>query len=240
MKTKPLYLENSYLKSMRAVVLDVTPESSGKWRVVLSETVFYPKGGGQPADQGILFAKGWEGKVYQVLVVDGEIIHYIESSQEPKVGLEVEGQIDWDRRYRYMRLHSAGHVIDFALFLLGYSPRKLMPIKADHGKQPTIWYQGVAEEDFREELEQKANDLVAENLAFTTAFASYDELKENAIYLQPNLPTNKPLRMLMLENVGCVADGGTQVHHTEEVGPIKILPIEVKEGNTLIRYELGT
>lgn len=240
MKTKPLYLENSYLKSMNAVVLEVSPEAPSKWKVLLSETVFYPMGGGQPTDQGYLYAKDWEGRVYQVLTVGGEIVHFVEAKEAPKVGLEVEGKIDWERRYRNMRLHSAGHVIDFAMFLLGYSPGQLTPIKADHGKKPTIWYQGAVEEDFRIALEEKANALVAEDLSFSTAFASLDELKGTAIYLQPNLPINKPLRMLSLENVGSVADGGTQVHQTKEVGQIKILPIEIKEGYTLIRYELGT
>jgi Ser-tRNA(Ala) deacylase AlaX len=63
-------------------------------------------------------------------------------------------------------------------------------------------------------------------------------MEREAIYLQPGLPKNKPLRLLTLKDVGSVADGGTQVHSTAEVGPISILPIEKKEETTLIHYRL--
>lgn len=232
---KELYLEDSYLKTMTAAILEIHPEAQGKWKLVLSETVFYPKGGGQPCDQGILFTKDWKGKVYQVLSQEGKIVHYVEAANPPFLGEIVQGEIDWQRRYSNMRSHSAGHIIDFALNLLQY---ELVALKADHGKKATIWYQGVLDFDFRETLESRANALVTEDLQFSTQFVSYDELKKKALYLQPNLPTNKPLRMLTLETVGSVADGGTQVERTKEVGTIRLLPIEVKDGTTLIRYSI--
>jgi Ser-tRNA(Ala) deacylase AlaX len=238
MKTKQNYLENSYLKTMTATVLAVSPEAAGRWKVILSETVFYPMGGGQSTDQGRLFSNDWEGKVYQVQAKDGEIFHYIEASSPPETGMVVTGEIDWQRRYHNMKLHSAGHIVDFAMYLLGYSPNTLIPLKADHGKKPTIWYQGVLDHDILKELEAKANFLVAENLIFSTRLASSDELKDQVIYLQPNLPTNKQLRMLTLEKVGSVADGGTQVHRTGEVGEISIISIEGKEGLTIVRYAI--
>jgi Ser-tRNA(Ala) deacylase AlaX len=238
MKTEQLYLSDSYLKNMNATVLEVYPEAQGKWKVVLSETAFYPMGGGQPTDQGMISSENWQGKVYQVLTKDGEIFHYVEAESIPMIGVEVRGEIDWQRRYHNMRIHSAGHIIDFAIYLLGYSPKYLTPLKADHGKKSTIWYQGVIEHNFKEELEIKANFLVDQNLRFSTQLASYEKLKEKAIYLQPNLPTNKQLRLLELETVGAVADGGTQVHFTKEVGHIQILSIETGEGMTKIRYAI--
>jgi Ser-tRNA(Ala) deacylase AlaX len=238
MKTKPLYLENSYLKTMTATVLEAYPESVGKWKMILSETVFYPMGGGQPTDQGILYGGRWQGRVYQVLVKDGQMVHYVESEIAPPMGVELKGEIDWKRRYDHMRLHSAGHVVDFAVYLLGYSPGLLRPLKADHGKRPTIEYQGVVSHDFQAELQAKVDFLVLEDLSFSTQFASYDELQRKAIYLQPNLPTHKQLRLLTLETVGTVADGGTQVHRTADIGPIQILSIKIKEGMTSIRYAI--
>jgi Ser-tRNA(Ala) deacylase AlaX len=113
-----------------------------------------------------------------------------------------------------------------------------MPLKGDHGKKPVICYQGIIEKDFREDLEKKANELVTQNLPFLTRFVSHEELEQEAIYLQPGLPKNKPLRLLTLKGVGSVADGGTQVHSTAEVGKISILPIEKKEGMTYIQYRL--
>jgi Ser-tRNA(Ala) deacylase AlaX len=237
--TKALYLNDAYLKETDAKISEVIPEGANKWQVVLDQTIFYPMGGGQPTDQGKLRSENWEGKVYQVLQKGDKILHYIESSHAPTDGQSVKAILDWERRYLHMRLHSAAHVVDFALYLLGYSPLRLKPIKGDSGKKPTIWYEGLIEEDFREVLEKKSADLIAQNLPFTFRFVSYEELEGEAIYLQPGLPKNKPLRLLTLEGVGSVADGGTQVHRTGEVGKIVILPIEKQEGMTLVRYRLG-
>lgn len=135
MQTKPLYLEDSYLREMDAQVLQALPEGTARWRLILDRTVFYPMGGGQPTDQGELSTPDWHGKVYQVMTKDGEINHYVESTTIPSIGSSVHGVINWDRRFQNMRVHSAGHVIDFALYQLGYSPKILRPQKGDHGKK---------------------------------------------------------------------------------------------------------
>src|SRR5262249_12145929 len=106
-------------------------------------------------DQGFLFTDTWKGKVSQVLLKKGKILHYMEGDQPPPAGTLVKGTLDWNRRYLNMRLHSAGHVVDFALYLLGYSPSPLMPFKGEHEKKPVIYYQGTIEKDFQEELEKK-------------------------------------------------------------------------------------
>lgn len=236
--TIPLYLHDAYLKEMEATIIETVKEADNRWQIVLDKTVFYPRGGGQSTDQGMLFAGDWQGKVCQALQKEDRIIHQVEGKEPPPVGAVLKGVIDWDRRYLHMRLHSAGHVIDFALYLLGYSPVPLMPFKGDHGKKPVIYYQGMVETDFREALEKKSNDLAMQNLPFTFRLADLEELEKETIYLQPGLPKNKPLRLLTLQGVGSVADGGTQVHSTAEVGKITILPIEKKEGMTLIHYRL--
>jgi alanyl-tRNA synthetase len=238
MKTKPLYLNDSYLKEMDTQVLEVIQEGMNQYRLLLEETVFYPMGGGQPTDQGKLIAKDWQTNVYQVMMKNGEIWHYLKTPVAPKVGDTVHGNIDWNRRYKNMRIHSAGHVIDFAMYLLHYSPKQLSPLKADHGKKAFIIYRGVLNEDIQGKLEQKTNELVGKNLKFSWIFQPLEDLQKEAIYLQPGLPTDKPLRTLRLETVGAVADGGTQVHTTQEVGKIIINAIETQNGQTIIRYSL--
>lgn len=237
--TKLDYLENSYLQEMEATIVEVSKEGENRWQIVLDKTIFYPRGGGQPTDQGSLFTKDWKGKVFQALLKEEKVIHYVEASEPPSIGTLVKGTIDWDRRYLHMKLHSAGHIVDFALYLLGYSPNPLMPLKGDHGKKPVIYYQGMIDKDFKDELEKKSNELVAQNLAFRARFVSYEELERETIYLQSGLPKNKPLRLLTLSNVGSVADGGTQVGNSSEIGKISILPIEQKDGMTLIHYRLA-
>lgn len=238
MKTKSLFMKDAYLTEMEADILNVQAEGPQQWRVILSETVFYPRGGGQSTDQGVLKNEQWQGEVYQVLMKEDEIVHYVKG-EEPPLQAKIKGQIKWERRYQHMRSHSAGHVIDFALYQLGYSPNRLEPLKADHGKKPYIVYQGILEEDFREKLEQQANALVQQNLSFSTCMISYEELEKKTLYLQPGLPLHKPLRMLTLESVGSVADGGTQVRQTSEVGQITITKIEQKEGQTIIHYQIS-
>ncbi len=237
MKTDPIYLQEPYETHMEGQILTVIADQPGVWRLILDRTVFYPMGGGQPTDQGkITFTDGTEADVFQVQLKDGEINHFVKMGREPQPGEQVKGSIDWDRRYKHMRLHSAGHVVDFALHLLGYSPNRLKPLKGDHGKKPVITYGGTIEEDFKAALQTKTDELLNKNLKFSWGFKPLEEIQKNAIYLQPGLPANKPLRALSLEGVGTVADGGTIVKSTEEIGKITITAIETKEGNTLIKY----
>lgn len=238
MKTSLLYLDDSYLKEMDATIREVIPDGDGKFKILLDKTVFYAMGGGQPTDQGTLSSSDWKGEVYQVMMKDGELWHFVKAATAPKMGEAVHGEINWERRYKHMRLHSAGHIIDFALFLLGYSPKELSPLKGDHGKKPFILYQGTVEEDLKSLLQTKVDELIAKNLKFSWDFLPVETLQKQAIYLQPNLPTNKPLRALHLETVGTVADGGTQLHTTGEAGKVSVDTVEAKDGTTLITYSL--
>lgn len=111
-------------------------------------------------------------------------------------------------------------------------------MKADHNKNPHIVYQGTLEEDIKQKLEDKANELVNQNLKLSWYFQPLEDLQKEAIYLIPDLPTNKPLRTLKLEGVGAVADGGTQVKTTCEVVKITIESVEKEEGFTTIRYSI--
>jgi alanyl-tRNA synthetase len=236
--TLPLYLHDAYLQESQGRILEIYKESDRRWHIILDQTIFYPRGGGQSTDQGFISTGTWKGKVMQALLKEDKIIHYIEGEEPPPIGTVVKEVLDWERRYLHMRLHSAGHVVDFALYLLSYCPRLLFPVKGDHGKKPFICYQGVIGKDLRAELESKANDLIAQNIAFSFRLSECHELEKETIYLQPGLPKNKPLRLLTLNGIGCVADGGTQVHKTAEIGKIAILPIEIKEGMTYVPYQL--
>lgn len=238
MKTQLIYLDDSYQKEMDAQILDVVPDGEGKYRITLDKTVFYAMGGGQPTDQGKLTSDSWSGDVYQVMIKDGELWHFVNASSAPIVENTVHGEINWERRYKNMRYHTGGHIVDFALFLLGYSPKQLSPIKADHGKKPFIVYQGILNEDIKQKLQDKVDELIAKDLKFSWEFQPYENLQKEAIYLQQGLPTNKPLRTFRLETVGAVADGGTQLHSTSEAGKVVVDDIVTKGDTTVIHYSL--
>lgn len=236
MKTEQLYLLNPYLKETKAKILEVIPEADAA-KIILDKTVFYPMGGGQPTDQGVFtLDDGSTLDVYQVLIKDGEICHYVKAGKTDLVGKEVTVSINWDRRFKHMQIHSAGHVIDFAVFVLGLSPNTLSPQKGDHGKKPFITYKGIVPSDVKEKIQDKVNEIVNKNMQFSWKMVSLDELKQTAIYLQPNLPENKPLRMLTLEGIGSVADGGTIVKSTSEVGNIIISDVVSVNDETTISY----
>lgn len=236
MKTQLIYLDDSYQQEMDAQILEVLPDGEGKYKLILDKTVFYAMGGGQPTDQGTLISDTWSGDVYQVMNKDGEVWHFVNALTAPNIGDTVHGVINWDRRYKNMRYHTGGHILDFALFLIGYSPKKLFPLKADHGKKPFILYKGVLEEDIKQRLQDKVDELIAQDLKFSWEFQPYEELQKEAIYLQEGLPKNKPLRTFRLETVGAVADGGTQLHSTSEVGKVMVEDIVTEGENTIISY----
>ncbi|MEK7571254.1 MAG: alanyl-tRNA editing protein [Patescibacteria group bacterium] len=238
MQTKLIYLDDSYQKEMDAQILEAISDGDGKYKLILDQTVFYAMGGGQPTDQGQLTSASWNGEVYQVMIKDGELWHYVKAATAPTVGDTVHGIINWERRYKNMRYHTGGHIIDFALFLLGYSPNQLSPLKADHGKKPYIVYQGTLDEDIKQRLQDKVDELIAKDLKFSWDFQPYEELKKEAIYLQPNLPTNKPLRTFRLETVGAVADGGTQLHMTSEAEKVVVESLTSEDGNTIVTYSI--
>lgn len=124
------------------------------------------------------------------------------------------------------------------MYLLGYSPKLLHPWKGDHGKKPFVLYQGVLNKDIKNELQKKVDELTSQDLKFSWSFEPLEALEKEAIYLQPGLPKNKPLRALRLNGIGAVADGGTIVSSTQEVGKILILSIDTSEAETTIRYQL--
>lgn len=240
MITNPIYLEDPYLKTSNATILEIILEKDGIYRLILDQTIFYPMGGGQPTDQGfIIFSDNNKNEVYQVLLKDGEINHYVKMSHAPKKGDLVQLHIDWDRRYKNMKVHSAGHVVDFAMHLLGYSPLHLSPLKGDHGKKPYILYSGKLNEDIKDKLQNKVDELLNLDLKFSWSFETLEVIEKEALYLQPGLPKNKPLRALRLSGVGTVLDGGTIVSSTIEIGKILIHSIDHSDANTTIHYQLS-
>jgi alanyl-tRNA synthetase len=105
--TKKLYYEDAYLKEAKAKVLEIKENA-----LLLNQTIFYPTGGGQPHDKGTISG---------ITVLDvykdeeGNVWHVVEDASKFKVGDEVELKIDWDYRYKLMRIHSAMHLLDHVL-----------------------------------------------------------------------------------------------------------------------------
>ena len=225
--TKALYLEDSYLKECDAVVASV---NEGKY-VVLDQTIFYPKGGGQPCDTGRIIRGN---DVYNVVYVgkfSGEISHEVDRLGL-KVGDRVHCVLDWDRRYKLMRSHTAAHL--FASLLCNGTGALVTGNQLETDK---IRFDFSLEE-FNPEILEKYVAETNELLKRDTRVRSFELPKEEALKIPgvvkmaeafpPDIPR---LRIVELVDLDKQADGGTHVKNLKEVGQIKLLKTENKGKN---------
>ncbi len=226
MQTKQVYYEDPYKTELEAKILSVNPQGN-LTNVILDQTIFYPGGGGQPSDRGTI----GNAKVEYVRFQNGEIVHQVKG--EVKEGETVKTAIDWNYRYKYMKIHSAGHLLHDVLMKM---VKNLTPTKGGHGKKAFIEYQGATNPTIKEKLEQEVNEIAQQGLEIVTKETTYEELAKECQFLPTNLPKDKPLRMIKIGNFPPMPDGGVQVKNTKEIGKIWIANITSQNGITNIRY----
>ncbi|HXH05813.1 MAG TPA: alanyl-tRNA editing protein [Vicinamibacterales bacterium] len=234
---------DAYARSTTARVLEV--EDGKAPAVLLDRTVFYPGGGGQPADSGWLqrTADGVTWPVRAATRASGEIVHPIDlAGPRPAPGDELDVEIDWDRRYLLMRTHTALHILCGVVW-------------RDWGAQVTggNMEPGSGRMDF--EFERLSGDLVGEIearvnreveaardikvaiLPRAEAFAIPDLIRTKINLLPPGI---EEVRTIEIVGLDLQADGGTHVANTREVGLVRVTGYESKGRiNKRIRIELG-
>lgn len=226
MKTKQLYYQDPYKKELQCQVLSVEPKGNLQ-NVILDQTIFFPEGGGQPSDKGML----GEAKVEYVRLINGEIIH--QAKGELKTGKTVKAVLNWNWRYKYMKIHTAGHLLHDVLITM---VKDLVPLTGSHGKKAFLEYQGELDVSKKEAIETKVNEVLQKDLPVVTKETTYSELEKECQFLPPNLPKDKPLRMIKIGSYPPMPDGGVHVKSTKEIGKIWIANITSQEGKTRIRY----
>lgn len=239
MKTKPLYLEDPYLKKNTATITRVKKISNSRYEISFDSTIFYPEGGGQPSDKGIVKNSSYEGRMTNVQLIKTDIVHFVtcESEVIPKVGDKIDQEINWDLRYHNMKVHSYGHLIDFAISKI-YTNKNIKPVKGEHGKNPFLIYgieNGIVLD--LDKINKEIENIISSKLNISWKFVSYEEL-ESANWLPDKLPRNKPLREVTLEGYGSVADGGTLVKNTKELNEKIVIEMEDFQGMKKIKYNL--
>ena len=237
--TKPLYYDDSYLKEFSATVTAVNKNDEGKAVFIeLDQTVFYPNGGGQPSDVGVLDKDGMTYAVGFVGNFDGKISHCVDK-EGLAVGDTVSGKIDWEHRYKLMRMHTACHVISSVF-------------TKDHGVKLTGGQLGVEksridiniEEFDREKIQQyidESNVALATNQDTESSYISREEAEQRPelAKLAKGLKEGLcKLRILKIGNIDEQADGGTHVKNTSEVGKVVLLKCENK-GKSNRRVHFG-
>ena len=225
--TKALFLEDSYLRECDATVVSV---KDGKY-IVLDQTIFYPRGGGQPWDTGKIIRGDETYDVVYVGKFSGEISHEVDRAGL-RQGDYVHCVLNWNRRYKLMRSHTAAHV--FATLLCNGTGALITGNQLEEDK---VRFDFSLEEYDREILStyiDKTNELLGEDIPVKW----YELPKEEAlkipgvIKMAEALPPDIPrLRIVEIVGVDKQADGGTHVRNLREVGQIRILKTQNKGKN---------
>jgi len=228
--TKQLYLYDSYLEEFEATVTHA--EGS---RVVLDQTAFHPLTGGVACDFGYLMKDSVKYRVARVEInrETKEISHALEvETADFKQGDIVKGALDWDRRYRLMRLHTAAHLVATMLYnnysaLVTGGQVDPEHVKLDFNLPRT-------EREIFEAAVAKANAEAAKGVELKIYFLAREEALKmpGVVKLAEKMPPEeKNLRMVEIPGIDLQADGGPHVRNTNEIGEIRLLKIENKGKN---------
>lgn len=225
-RTHRLELADSTLREWTATVLAVDPEQG----IVLDRSAFYPGGGGQPPDHGVLLWGGVQTRIEDVRRGDDLWLVPTEGDPVPPVGTQVQGAIEDDRRTALMRTHSGLHVLsgvvfrDFGALVTGSNMEPLTG-RLDFNLE-------VVPEGFKDSVEEALNtEIVADR-----AISAYELPREEALAIPDvirtaaNLlpPTIEIVRIVDIAGLDVQADGGTHVASTRQVGRMRVAKIENK------------
>ena len=225
--TELLFRDDAYLRSAPATVVAVTEDGG----VVLDKTVFYPTGGGQPGDAGTLRWSGGEATIATAIKGDDGAVVLVpaEASALPSVGDAVEQELDWDIRYRHMRIHTALHLLSVVIPL----PVSGGAITAQKGRLD--FDMPEAPED-KQALEDALNALIARDLPVTEDWITDAELEANpslvkTMSVMPPMGQGR-VRLVRIgqgdDQVDLQPCGGTHVARTGEIGQVTLGKIEKK------------
>jgi misacylated tRNA(Ala) deacylase len=238
--TDLLYQTDSYLQAFEATVSSVDEENRA---ISLDRSTFYPGGGGQPYDMGSLTAGDSIFPVIRVKKAGPEIFHFLAGEEPlPQPGTPVHGQIDWERRYRLMRTHTALHILcgtvfrDYGALVTGGDMDPL------HGRMDFEFE--TMQKELVKAIEAAVNQEVANAHPVRVAILPREEAFQipDLIRTKINLLPEgiREVRTVEIVGLDLQADGGTHVRNTAEVGEVRVVDYKSKgKINKRIYIELG-
>lgn len=234
--TTLLYLSDMQTLEGAATVGDVR-DVDGRTGIVLDRTLFYPQGGGQPADRGVIESDSARFDVDSVRSIEDAVLHFgTFSSGSFARGSEVRMRVDGDRRRLNSRIHSAGHVVDLAVASVGLD---WVPGKGYHFPDgPYVEYAGTIEGDrdaLRQKIEAECNRVVSEGAETRVVFATRDEIAKICRFVPDYVPAEGESRVVMYGDFG-VPCGGTHVANLREIGSITIRKMKPSGATIRVAY----
>jgi len=217
-----LFESDAYLNEFKAKIIKIIKEDN---HIELNQTAFYAKSGGQPGDKGKIERGSSKIQVLETIKENNKIVHIVDDLKDLEENCDIIGKINWDLRYKYMRMHTALHLLC-----------SIVPLGVTGGQ---IGYE-KSRLDFndpdklinKEELEEKINLLVEDNYAVTTEVIESNILEEKpelvrTMSVKPPQVDGK-IRLVRIGDVDLQPCGGTHVKSTIEIGKIQIGKIENK------------
>ncbi len=217
-----LFRQDAYIKETDATVTAVDERG-----VRLDRSIFYPTGGGQPGDTGLLQWDGGEARVVDTVKADGgDVLHVLAAdAPRPEVGTKVRATLDWERRHRHMRMHTALHVMS-AVIKGNVTGGQVGADKSRldfnlEGDVPT-----------KEWVTEEVNKLIALDRPVTQQWVTDEELTSRpelvkTMSVRPPMGAGR-VRLLSIEGVDLQACGGTHVARSSEIGRVECIKIENK------------
>ena len=227
MDMNELYYQYSYDTKFVAKVLRCTKYGDG-YAVVLDDTLFYPEGGGQPGDTGMIGGI----QVYDTIRDEDETILHL--THEPlEEGKAIQGVIDWDRRFDHMQNHTAEHILSG----LVHSRYGYNNVGFHMGETIQVDFDGVLEKEDIDCLEKDANDVILSNAPVRILYPDDKELETMSYRSKKEL--NGRIRIVQIDGCDRCACCGTHVHYAGEIGLLKILSYEKNKNGTRVEMLAG-
>ncbi len=231
METKKYYYDDSFQRKMEAIVLSCT-EERGRYEIVLSGTVFFPEGGGQSADTGILYADGEQAVILDVHEREGIIYHRSDRPLAPGTG--VLGVINWRERFSRMQNHSGEHLVSGMIHsLYGYNN-----VGFHLGKEDvTIDFDGPLTREQLNQVERLANEAVYENLPILAEFPEQERLR--TMNYRSKIEIQGAVRIVTIPGYDVCACCAPHVKRTGEIGAVKFLDAVNYKGGIRVHMLCG-
>jgi len=229
--TRKLFWETPYEREFSAKVISITDEG-----IILDQTLFYPFGGNQLSDQGVIKIKDFKIPIKNVTKEDEKIIHHIstEFHKKIKVGDEVIGKIDWKRRYGLMKSHSSQHI--FSAVIKNKYNIDTVRANIEFEDISLSISQELSHEQLKSALQEINEICISRNLKFEGKIISPKDLGRYENNIRGNIPSEDQIRIVEINDLDLVCCGGTHVQNSTEIGPLYLY--NFKKGKE-IKYYIG-